>query len=215
MSVDILTRQALITGVVRDAISGAKPRRLVQMTVLRHADDRPLAQITQRIGADGMFVVAGDPAIVLPPQNITLRLEFRAQGYQPLDRQVVLTAADLARVDDNFDDGGTVRTASVIAGLPRALDLQLLPEPVTLKGRVARADNAAQPIENAQVQITAPAAVGPVATNAQGYFTLGPAPVADTVTLSITAAGFDARVTDVRLDFRQPVNTGAFALEQS
>lgn len=214
MAIDVLTRQALLIGEVRDAISGARPRRAVRLRVLDDGDGTALPGALVRIGADGLFVVSGDPRHVLAPRDITLRLEFRAAGYQPLDRLVGFVAADLARVSDDLDHDGTVVPTKVISGVPRTLEVALLPDAVTLKGRISRADDGSA-IAGAQVQITAPAAVGPVASTAEGYFTLGPAPVAETVTLSITAAGFDALTREVRLDFRQPVNTGAYALEES
>lgn len=215
MSVDILTRQALIVGTVTDAISGDRPRRPVGLRVVRDDDGRSVEGLAVRMGADGNFSVSGDPVTVLPPQGIDLRMEFRTQGYQPLDLVVAFSLADLARGVDNLDhDGGTV-PATVIAAGQKQRDVALLPEPVTLRGRVARADDSAVALAGSQVSITAPVALGPVATNDLGFFTLGPAPVVPVVTLTITAAGFDALTRDIRLDFRQPVNTGAFALEES
>ena len=214
MAVDVLSRQAIVLGSVTDSIAGTRPRSLATLRVVDAADGRTVPGVLVRMGADGLFVASGDPATVLAPQDITLRLEFRAAGYQPLDRLEAFLAADLARAQDQIAHGGGTVPATVISGLPRAVEVQMTPEPVTLKGRVSRADTGAA-IAGAQVAISAPAAVGPVATDAQGYFTLGPAPVAESVTIDITAAGFDALTRSVRLDFRQPVNTGAYALEES
>jgi len=213
---DVLTRQVLISGQITDAITGSKPRNLPQITVQRAADNVLLPFVATRVMAGGQYVLHGDPTFALaPPQDIGIRIIVAAQGYTQAEQVVVLSAADLARVDQALDVGGDVVTASVINGVPLVQDFALAPNPVILKGRVSRAEDPAIPISGANVQITAPAALGPVQTDADGFYTLGPAPVAASITLSITAAGRDPLNTDVRLDFRQPINQGGFALEPS
>ena len=213
---DILTRQVLISGQITDAITGAKPRNLPQITVQRAADNAPVPHVTTRVMAGGQYLLHGDPAFALaPPQDIGIRIIVTAQGYTQAEQVVALTAADLARVDQALNVDGDVVTASVINGVPVVQNFALAPTPVTLKGRVSRAEDPTTPIVDADVQITAPAALGPVQTDADGFYTLGPAPVDATITLSITAAGRDPLNTDVRLDFRQPINQGGFALEPS
>ncbi len=213
---DILTRQVLISGQMTDAITGAKPRNLPQITVQRAADNAPVPHVTTRVMAGGQYLLHGDPAFALaPPQDIEIRIIVTAQGYTQAEQVVALSAADLARADQALNVDGDVVTASVINGVPVVQDFALAPNPVMLKGRVSRAENPRMPIVGADVQITAPAALGPVQTDADGFYTLGPAPVAATITLSITAVGRDPLNTDVRLDFRQPINQGGFALEPS
>ena len=89
----------------------------------------------------------------------------------------------------------------------------MTPQAVTLKGRVAQAEDTGTIIAGASVSITAPAVLGPVLTDADGYFTLGPAPVAETVTLSISATDRITLTPDIRLDFAAPINRVSFLLE--
>ncbi len=213
---DVLTRQVLISGQITDAITGSKPRSLPQIIVQRASDNRPVPHVTSQVMAGGQYLLHGDPALALiPSQDVDIRIIVMAKGYTQAEQVVSLTAADLARVEQHFSVGGDALATSVINGVPINQDFALAPNPVTLKGRVSRAEDPSVPIVGADVEITAPAALGPVQTDADGFYTLGPAPVATTVTLSITAAGRDPLNTDVRLDFRQLVNQGGFALEPS
>jgi hypothetical protein len=168
-----------------------------------------------RVLHGGRYAVDGDPLALPPEADVVLRLEVAADGYTPARRSVAFAAADLACVVRNITIDGETTATLVIAVPARDQDVALSPLPVTLAGRVSRAEDPAVPITDAQVAVTAPAPAGPVLTDANGFFTLGPAPVAETVTLSITAPGRDPLTPEVRLDYRSSVNQGAFALEAS
>lgn len=212
---EVLTRQALIQGRVTDAITGAAPRSRVTLTVLRDSDRGLLPGVASRLTGDGGYVIHTDPATGLAEQAIGIRLAFRAEGYQPRDDVLAFAPADLALTVDSFELGGLVLGGLVHAGAPRVHDVALEPDPVFLGGRVTRAEDHGQPIAGADVALAAPVALGPVQTDGEGYFTLGPAPVVAEVTVSVTAAGRDPINRAVRLDYRQPVNLGAYALEPS
>lgn len=215
MTRDILTRQALISGQITDALTGSAPRTPPLVMVVRDTDGGPVEGATVRVLPGGHYAVHGDPLSLPPEADIVLRVEVVAEGYSPTHRAVAFTAADLTRVSRDITIGGETTETRVIAGPVRGEDVALSPLPVTLAGRVSRAEDPTVPIAGAQVAITAPAPVGPVATNADGFFTLGPAPVVETVTLSITAPGRDPLTPEVRLDYRSSVNQRAFALEHS
>jgi hypothetical protein len=215
MTREILTHQALFSGQITDALTGGAPRTPPLVTVVRDADDRPVGDVVVRPLPGGQYVVHGVPSALPPAVDIVLRVEVAAQGYAPAQRPVAFVAADLTRVVREITiDGETSRTL-VVAAPARREDVALAPLPVTLVGRVGRAEDPAVPIPGAEVRITAPAARGPVVTDADGFFTLGPAPVATTITLSITALGREPLTPEMRLDHGSPVNQAAFALEPS
>lgn len=208
---DILTQQVIVSGRVSDSMSGAAPRARPGVALLRTDDGRPVPGVAARVGADGLYAFHADPARALAPQAIALQVRVTAPGYRPAQAAVDFTAADLARVARSVA-GGTV---AVIAGVPITRDIALEPLPVALSGRVSEADDRAQPIAGATVTLTAPAAMGPVPTDAEGWFTLSPLPVAPRVTLSITAPGHRPASIEHIVDFRNPINRGSFTLEPS
>jgi len=213
MTRKVLTRQALISGQITDALTGSAPRTPPHLTVVRDIDNAPVEDVSVRLLTGGQYAVHGVPPTLPPEADIVLRLEVAAEGYTTAQLPVAFAAADLARVIREVTIHGETTETSVIAAPARGENVALLPRPVTLTGRVGRAEDPGVPIPGAQVAITAPAPVGPVATDADGFFTLGPAPVAKTVTLSITAPGRDPLTPEVRLDYGSSVNQGAFALE--
>lgn len=215
MTREILTHQVLISGRITDALTGGAPRTPPEVTVVRGADDRAVAGVAVRSHPGGRYAVHGVPPALPPAADVVLRIEVAAQGYSPAQRSVAFTAADLARVDRDITVAGETTRTFVVAAPARDQDVALTPLPVTLVGRVGRAEDPAVAIPGAQVRITAPAPRGPVVTSTDGFFTLGPAPVAAIITLSITAPDRAPLAPELRLDHGSPVNQAAFALEPS
>jgi hypothetical protein len=213
MSVEVLTRQVLVSGRVTDAITRGRPRTSPRLSVVRDSDDRALNGVAVRVQADGTYAIYGDPAFVLPPQSIDVRIEVRTEGYEDQVAVQSYTPQQLTRVTRALDLDGETVTVEVIGAPVRVQDIEITPLPVFLKGRITRIEDPAVPIAGASVTITAPAMVGPAVTDADGYYTLGPTPVATTITLAISAAGRTTATPTIRLDLRSPVNQGAFALE--
>lgn len=213
MARDILTQQVIVAGRITDAMAGGAPRARAAVALLR-ADGRVLADVVARVGADGLYAVHADPSRVLPAQAISLRVAVTAPGYQPAQVTVDFTAADLARIPRPLALADPAEV-SVIAGLPVARDVALDPLPVALSGRIIEAEDRSQPIAGATVTLTAPLPMAPVASDAEGWFTLSPLPVAPRVTLSITAPGHDPASAEHIVDFRNPINQGSFTLELS
>ena len=213
MARDILTQQVIVSGRITDAMTGGAPRGRAAVVLLR-ADGRALADVVARVGADGLYAVHADPSRALPPQAMSLRVAVTAPGYQPAQAPVDLTAADLARVTRPLTLPDPAEVA-VIAGLPVSRDIALEPLPVALSGRITEAEDRSRPIPGATITLTAPLPMPPVASDAEGWFTLSPLPVAPRVTLSITAPGHDPASVEHIVDFRNPINQGSFTLELS
>jgi hypothetical protein len=91
-------------------------------------------------------------------------------------------------------------------------DIALQPLPLHLAGQVVTADDPATPVPGAQVQVTAPAARGPVTADDRGFFTLRNLPVALSVTVRVTHAGFAPLEQVLSLRYREPVNQQLLAL---
>lgn len=217
----VVTQQALITGQVTDSLTG-------QHTVypfdveLRYQTEagRPPRRypLTPRLVSGDSFVFAGPPETafprLLPGETLALRLVVSAPRYHTQEIDITLTDADLALTDRVLNVGALTATATVLDAPLAEPSIALLPEPVHLGGRVVSADDPEQAIPNAEVRVTAPEARGPVATNAEGFFTLHNAPVAQEITVQVSAPpNFAQHTTIVRLDYRQPVNRLTFALE--
>ena len=140
-----------------------------QVTVQLATDPTPVPHVRTRVLADGQYLLHGDPAFALaPPQNIGIRIIVTAQGYMQAEHLVELTSVDLTRVDQTLNVDGEVVTVPVINGVPIEQDIVLTPNPVTLKGRISHAEDPKIPVVGADVQITTPAEVGPVQTDAGG-----------------------------------------------
>lgn len=214
MARDVITRQLLLSGRIADAISSA---RLLTTPALAVTDaDRPARALglLLRLLPDGLFSVSLDPRGSLPPAAVTLRLTVTAPGYQEAVADVALSAADLARVPGTVMVGGDSEPVTRLASAPVVQDIFLMPQPVTLAGRIVAADDPAVPIAGASVRVTAPSQMGPALTDAAGYFTLPSVPVAAELTLEISAPGRQAATPTVPLDYRTPTNRREFALEQ-
>lgn len=215
MTREVLTRQVIASGRITDALSGRQPRRPLHVRVVDVADGEAVDHVAVRVLPDASYALFGDPLRMLSPVAVAIRIEVEAESYDPASATLAFTAEDLARVTRSLTVAGETDEAPVIAALPRAQDVALTPQAVTLKGRVAQAEDPCTAITDASVSITAPAVLGPVLTNANGHFTLGPAPVAETVTLSVSATDRTTLTPDIRLDFAAPINRVSFLLEPS
>jgi hypothetical protein len=217
----VVTHQALIVGQVTDGLTGARTIHPfdVELRYQTGVSEPPRRfPLTPRVDSGGLFVFPGLSMMAFPRlgpgETLDLRLTISAPRYQTQEIDFTLTDADLALTGEVLSVGALTATASVLDAPLREEVVALLPEPVHLAGRVVSADDPEQPVPNAQVRITAPEARGPVATNVDGYFTLQNLPVAQEVTVRVTAPpDFKRLVTTVRLDYRQPVNRVTFALE--
>jgi hypothetical protein len=214
MSREVVTLQTMVSGRISDAITTGVPRSTPGVRLVHESDARPVEGTSVRVRDDGLYAVFGDPLRLPSGQDLALRLNVSAEGYATTSLGVALTAADTTLTLRVFPLRGVDTSAFVLTVPARNADIALSPLPVHLGGRVTRAEDGA-PIAGAAVEITAPAAVGPVVTDENGFFTLGPAPVAESVTLQISAAGRETLSPEIRLDYRNPVNPGAYALEPS
>lgn len=216
---NVVTNQALITGSVRDALTDrplltpATVELLYQATATRPARPYPL---TARFNAGGGYVFAGNPHTSLPRlatgETLALRLAASAPGYQAQFHDFSLTASQLQRQSGTITVQGAAVPVTLLTPPLLAHDFALSPVPVHLTGRVVEADNHELPVANAQVLVTAPSALGPATTNNDGFFTLQNLPVALSVTIRVSHAGFDPLERTVPLDYRYPVNQQLFAL---
>lgn len=221
-SVDtVVTHQALIAGRVIDGLSGGPTLYpfTVELRYQTSAGQPPRSYpLTPRIDPHGLFVFPGAPTTAFPRLSpgeiLDLRLAVSAPRYQGQEVNFTLTDTDLTLTAQTLDAGALTATASVLDAPLVEQTFALLPEPVHLGGRVVSADDPEQPVPNAEVRITAPEARGPVTTDVDGFFTLQNLPVAEEVTVQVSAPpSFVQRVTTVHLDYRQPVNRIAIALE--
>lgn len=215
----VLTQQVFITGQVQDALSGRPPLAPPAIALVYQATpDRPYA-LEFRQTPEGHFAFFGNPRTAFPAPSggatLDLRLLVSADRYQSQTVDLSFDETDLAVSTVTRQIAGQNVEVPLRTNLPVEQNVSLQPVPVHLAGRVVDAADPTIALANAEVQVTAPEARGPVTTNAGGYFTLQDMPVAAAVTVRVTLAGFDPLETAVSLDYRQPVNRQAFALESS
>ncbi|MBI5958675.1 MAG: carboxypeptidase regulatory-like domain-containing protein [Chloroflexi bacterium] len=212
----VLTRQVFITGTIQDSLS-AQP--ILDPTVIslrfQAAPQRPYPLYLRKT-SDGNYAFFGNPSADLPilsgAETLNLELTVSSARYQTITVSISLGSADTApgeitRVIDNQTVILPARPA-----LPRVVNVVLTPVPLTLIGRVLRADDLNTAIAGATITVTAPAVVGPVTSNSQGNFTLANLPVAEEITVSVSHVDFSPLNTTIRLDYRQPVNEQYFSL---
>ena len=212
----ILSRQALISGQIRDGRTGEAPGTAVAISLV----DRDLPErrhpLVATVTRDAHFAFHGDPDTALAGialRQFRLRLEATAPGYRTaaLDLEIGPAPGQPARVAipglEREDVAQPPAVASLYTGggLPReGLELVLDPEPVRLAGRVQSAAAPNQTVAGATVAIVG----GPeVTSDARGRFAFpDPLPLVAAVDLRVTAAGFQEQVLDHELAYGQPVN---------
>jgi hypothetical protein len=219
---NVLSQQALITGQVRDGLTGGALLYAPVVTLHYQAaagePERPYP-LAARIYPGGRFVFASAPATTFPriSTRATLDLLLRASAarYQTEEVPFSLSAAALtpAGVIREIDGRDLMLLLLEAPLLDQTIALQ--PQPLHLNGRVVDADSPDEPIANASVTILEPVPVGPLQTGTNGYFTFYDLPVATTIRLQVEQTGFVTLDTVVTLDYRQPVNQMTFALTPS
>ena len=213
----VASRQVFLAGSIHDALSGRAP--WTQPSILlrfQAAPQRPLALRLRHHLPTGLYAFYGDPRSALPvlaaPDTLDLELVVSAPRYATATVPISLTEADLQLVEPTREvEGQTVALARRPA-LPLLLDVLLAPLPLVLVGRVVRADDPSVAVVGASIAVTAPSPAGPVVSNALGAYTLPDLPVAEEITLQVTAAGFSTLTLTRRLDYRRPVNEQHFHL---
>jgi len=216
----ILTRQALITASVRDALDERPPATPPEVALFyppaAGEDARPYP-LTARSYPGGLFVFAGDPTTAFPALEpgdaLDLRLVVRAPGYQDAVLDFSLDAEAVTPVETSRHLDGRDVTVLLVEAPVAHHDVALTPEPVFLSGRVVDADAPDDPVAGASVAVTAPPGPG-TTTDADGFFTLE-MPVVAEATLTVSHADFDELTESIRLDYRQPVNRRSFSLNRA
>src|SRR5690606_10648037 len=215
----VLTQQVFLTGHVTDAFTGRDVvDGLTVDLVYRDEPERRYA-LEKRQTPDGRYAFFGEPRTawpdLTPPDVLALQLVVSAPRYAEQRLDLTLTAANLALATAARQIAGRDVDVPLRINLPLTRDFALLPLPVHLAGRIVRRDDPATGIAGATVRVTAPEARGPVVTAAEGFFTLQDLPVAQSVTVLVTATGFDTLTETYAPDYRTPLNQHTFALEPS
>lgn len=213
-----LLHQAVVTGRIADGLTGRRVPGTVTLTPsYRRAGESELRPFPggSRIHDNGYYALAGDPNDGLPTlaagQELELRLRVQAEGYSETESVLTLSAAQLARAQSDEDLAGYTVEVERLQAPPARRNIDLLPEPVSLAGKVIAEHDLDSPVAGASVSITAPAAAGPVSTDARGEFRIEDLPVAVEVTVEIAIGGVTESV-DVMLDYRRSINQRTFSI---
>jgi hypothetical protein len=209
--------QALISGVIRDSLTGGAPRMPVSVQLIDRdtGEDIPLHK---RVFDDGRFAFCGQPERSFPlmaQEMYRLRVEASAPNYSPATTDIDVGPApeQPASVSVSVALGGIddmqVRLFTG-DGLPqRDLALELDRIPVSLMGRVHHASEHTEPVPGAFVSIDVISAE----TDADGRFNLPePLPVAQAVDVQVIADGFEPAIFSYEPDYTRPVNFLQIAL---
>jgi hypothetical protein len=212
----VLTQQVFITGTIQDSLS---ERPILGPTIISlrfQAAPQGPYPLRIRKTSDGRYAFFGNPRSDLPvlsgAETLNLELTVSAARYQTVTIPISLGAADTAPAEiTRVIDNQTV-TLPARPALPRVVNVSLTPLPLTLIGRVLRADDPDAAIAGATITVTAPAVVGPVTSDSQGNFTLANLPVSEEITVSVSHVSFSTLIMTIRPDYRQPVNEQNFSL---
>lgn len=210
--------QALISGRLVDAISGAgiRPTTLqLSMRSAADADFTPLQAIVQ-FRANGYFVVAGIASAVLPQQlgadsQLQLQYQIVAAGYNTLQGSVMLNHSAITASDSTEQLAGHSLLLTRIAAPAVHLALALQPLPVGLQGLVIEDNDLAAPLSGVSVQIITPEVLAPVISDAQGRFRIVALPLAEVVTLEISHGDVISTVSHV-IDYTMLFNPRIISL---
>lgn len=219
---NVLTQQALITGEVRDGLTGGALLYPPVITLLYQTPaggpERPYP-LAARIYPGGRFVFAGAPATAFPRisagATLDLLLRVSAPRYQTEVVPLSLSASALTPAEVVREIDGRSLTLPLLEAPLLHQTIALQPQPLHLNGRVVDADSPDEPIASASVTILEPVPIGPLQTGSNGYFTVYDLPVVATIRLQIEQTGFVTLDTVATLDYRQPVNQMTFALTPS
>jgi hypothetical protein len=212
-----LATQALISGVVRDSLTGGPPRRPVDVQLIDRntGDDFPLRK---RVFDDGRFAFHGQPERAFPllaQETYELRLLAGASSYgtATLDIDIGPVPDQPALISVPVEHAGIEDMQVRLFtgdGLPRReLVLEIDRMPVDLMGRVHEASEHSEPVTGAMVSVGEISAE----TDADGRFRLpDPLPVVQSVEVQVTADGFEPAVFDYEPDYTRTVNFLQIAL---
>lgn len=217
-----LDLQVVIAGRVRDGLTNGAP--VGALTVeLRDRDTGAPYPLRGRVLDDGSFAFYGRPETAFPllaERTYRLQVVARAPRYQEatiaLDLGPVAGQPAIVSQDGPLGLRPMTRTRFTGGGLPRAgLALTLGRVAVRLRGRVHVAGDPEAGVDAATVQVTTPP--GPSgATDAAGRFLLpGPLPLAQSVRLTVSKAGFQTATLTLEPDYTVPVNAIQIGLARS
>jgi len=214
----VVSTRALVAGRIRDALTGAAPPRVSQVTLTARPSGgsafTPLPGTVRLL--DGMhFTTWGSPERLFasgpPPGGLDIRVEVEAPGYRPGVVEFSVPAEHLIPVDEVVQVGNREVAVDGFPHLPRVVEVALEPLPVALAGWVIDDHDPETPVTGATARITAPEPRGPVATDARGYFRIDDLPVALAVTVEIRQ-GPRSMVQEVSIRPSDPMNTRTFSL---
>ncbi|NJN18735.1 MAG: hypothetical protein HC822_22010 [Oscillochloris sp.] len=209
-----LALQVLIFGIVRDALTpDHAPRGALEVRLI----DRDTATdygLRSKVQPDGGYAFYGLPDVAFPrleSQVYRLRVTAAAPGYHdngfdfdlgPLANQPQLVERPLA-----LAGVPPMQVRLFTATLPRRIDLNLNRAALRLHGRVVRTADPLQGIANASLSLN-PAVIAAAVSGADGQFSFAdPLPVAQTLQIDVTAAGFNQETVTFEPDYSRPVNS--------
>ncbi len=206
----VITQQVFITGKIRDGLTGLSPQSVPTLKLVYRDNATHAYPLACRLTADSLFAFYGNPVTAFPVlstgSTLNLRLLVSADGYTAWSHDLILNDTQLQLANVSRTLGGENVDVKLRTNLPIEQEVSLQPNPLTLTGRVVDASEPTTPIAGARVRVTAPAARGPVITQADGFFTLPNLPVALNITVQVVRNGFTTQATTLLLDYSKPTN---------
>jgi len=218
-----LVAQCLISGRVCDTLFDAPPGPGLRVELADWDTGAPYP-LQLKLLPDGSFAFYGMPDSAFPllaTQAYHLRVTARAPTYEPDDAEVLLaaTAGQPALVTRDLPAGLDLPAMQVrlfTSVMPIAdLALELVHQPVRLRGRVIRLDAAGEGVAGATVVVTSPNGPPDATTDAEGRFEFSaPLPVEKSISLDVSATDYVPRQLTYEPDYSQPVNSLVIGLMQ-
>jgi hypothetical protein len=211
-----VVREALVTGRVRDALTGVGlgAELALAWRVGASAAFRPVPARLARRG-DGRFAYHADPArlpAIDPAATVALRLTTTVAGREPVEATRTTSGAAWALTPKTAPTSGGAVSWDGLAAPVAAFDVAVVPRAVALEGRVLRDHDPTTPAAGAVLAIVDPPEPLTATADAAGFFRLAALPTAALVTLRITHGG-DARDVAYRPDYQARINRAVFNVD--
>lgn len=192
MSESFNTQAAFAAGLILHEGTGRPLDGSIQMS----ADE---GFVVGKVLHDGRFVVSGyGPFAQQVHLHIHAKSEQYIAGFTDLDVLVQIPPGA------DFDPEPPAAPTPLVE-----LGTIFLPaDPVNLRGRVLDAGNPDVPLDGATVEIThgGPNVIGPVVTDAEGYYRLDGIAVVAPATIQFSKANFQTEARSLLLDFGKSIN---------
>lgn len=214
----VLVHQALINGRVTHSLTGDGLFVPLSVLLAWRIEGEPEyldVHLQPTIKSGGFYAFYGTPTMFFPilesGEKLQCRLTVSAQGFQAKNTEFLLSQAELTPETETQEFSGFDVEIRRFDAPVKVQNISLVPDPVSLAGRVIEDNDMANPLEGVTITVTIPPLAGNVVTDETGYFRIDELPVVEKVTLKAQRNG-DTITQVILLDYGRRINESIFSL---